>query len=414
MMSIGRTGYLAFAFGRLSNMRKLVGLTVATGLCLALAGCGGSGSGSPARDRWTILVFLNAANDLYEYSDLNVNQMEQVAQNPSVNIVVQWKQSQTTFPQSSFDGTRRYHVRPDATSAIASRLVQDMGKGVDMGRPQTLLQFVEWAKARYPAERYGLIVWNHGNGWRRGADSGRAVSYDDETGHAIQTWEIGEALAGHAFDFVAWDASLMQMMEVAYETRAHANYIVGSEESPPGAGYPYHTILDDFRDRPTDSTLALTKAFVDGMLEWTPYNDSKITQSVVASAGLDDLAAKLDTLGGLLALHAPTLATQIQVARDTSQTYSQTFSRYYRDLIDVLLKLEAQDGVPPEVLAASAAARASAEQAIVWEGHNARSPGSHGLSIDFSPASRFNDFDTDYELLQFGATRWTDFLRVAP
>ncbi len=60
-----------------------------------------------------------------------------------------------------------------------------MGTGVDMGNPQTLTDFVNWAKTFYPAQHYALIVWDHGAGWRRGQQALRfrrrpqAVSFDD-------------------------------------------------------------------------------------------------------------------------------------------------------------------------------------------------------------------------------------------
>ena len=47
--------------------------------------------------KWPVLVYINAANDLYQFSDLNMNQMEQVAGNNQVRFVVQWKQSTDLF-----------------------------------------------------------------------------------------------------------------------------------------------------------------------------------------------------------------------------------------------------------------------------------------------------------------------------
>lgn len=49
---------------------------------------------------------------------------------------------------------------------------------------------------------------------------------------SIQTWDVGTALGSEHFDIIAWDLSLMQMVEVAYELRNNADYVVGSEERP--------------------------------------------------------------------------------------------------------------------------------------------------------------------------------------
>ena len=45
------------------------------------------------RTRWTVLVYINAANNLQPDSLLNVAQMASVGSDSNVNIVVQWKQA---------------------------------------------------------------------------------------------------------------------------------------------------------------------------------------------------------------------------------------------------------------------------------------------------------------------------------
>jgi len=366
--------------------------------------------------KWTIFVFLNAANDLFAASTLNVNQMESVAGNPDVRFVLQWKQSTTKFSSSSFDGTRRVLVTPDATGTIVSDVVQNLGSGVDMGRPQTMKAFLDWAKKYYPADRYGLIVWNHGNGWRRAPSGTRAVSYDDETGNAIQIWELKNGLSGHHFDFIAWDASLMQMMEVAYEVRSFTDYIVGSEESPPAEGYPYHRVFPAFRDNPDATTRDLTKNFVDGMLAEPAYISRKITQSVLESSKLPALATEVDNLAGVLMSQGAAVSGTVQTARSQAQSYSPSLSppRYFRDLIDLCEKMAALSSVG-SLDAACASVISAAQAAIVWEGHNGQSPGSRGIAIDFTPGTTFLSSATDYGLLRFGAdTRWDDWMITAP
>lgn len=365
------------------------------------------------RTKWTVMVFLNAANDLYRFSTLNVNQMESVAQNPDVRFVLQWKQSTSRYPGSTFDGTRRYLVKPDTSSTITSQLMQDMG-AVDMGRPETMQAFIRWCKTYFPADRYALVVWNHGNGWRRSAELGRAVSYDDETGNAIQIWELQQAMGGELVDIFAWDASLMQMVEVATEVADHAKYVVGSEESPPGEGYPYDRVFSVFRDNPDVATGTLTKAFVDGMLAVPEYASRKITQSVVDTSRLQPLLVALDELAEAMIANREALATQVPLVRGQTQAYSQTFARYFRDIGDLCVNLEGMTTVPA-VQAAAALVRARLGEAILWEGHNAFSPRSNGLSIDFSPASTFESDAANYALMRFAQqTRWDEWLRQAP
>lgn len=370
-------------------------------------------TGNATRSKWTILVYINAANDLFPYSDLNVNQMESVATNSNVRVVLQWKQSQTAFPNSSFNGTRRYLVKSDSDmNTVHSEVVQDMGDGIDMGLPETMNDFIRWGKANYPADRTALVIWNHGNGWHRGADS-RAFSYDDATGSSIQIWELEQAFGSQQLEFIAWDCSLMQMFECAYELRHNSKYIIGGEESPPGEGYPYQLIFNRFASNPDDSTLNLTKGFVDGMLAVPEYATRKITQSVLDTAKLDTFCSKLNLLAQSLIGNDPAVATAVANARANAKAYSQSGTRYYRDIIDLMDKLLAET-IPDEVRANAQAVKVAATDAIVWEGHNGNSSGSHGVSIEFAPKSVFQTYQLDYSLQQFAEdTFWDEYLRSA-
>jgi hypothetical protein len=367
------------------------------------------------QSKWTVMVFMNAANDLVTFSPLNMNQMEQVAGNPQVRFVVQWKEA-LSIPNSTFNSTKRYLMAPDTTNQINSPVLQDLGPNIDMGDKQTLQEFINWAKTFYPADHYCLVVWNHGNGWRRTAEDTitRGVSYDDETGNSIKTWELAQALGGNHFDIIAWDASLMQMMEVAYEIKDSADYIVGSEESPPGAGYPYHLVFAPFKNNPDAPVTTLSKAFVDGMIQQYGSTSFEITQSVIDTSKLSTLATSIDDLSDAMIANVGSLGTLVPTVRNSAQAYKPGTGRIYRDLWDVCDKLQA--GSPPAAVATAAGnVKTAISNAVIWEGHNVNSPGSHGISIDFSSSSQFALVSADYSLLRFAAdTSWNEWLTVAP
>lgn len=374
--------------------------------------------------KWTVLVYMNAANDLFSFSDPNIYQMQTVADNPQVRFVVQWKQYQTENPTSSFDGTRRYLIKSGSNSQNVSQLVQNMGTGIDMGNPQTLQDFIAWGKANYPADRYCLVIWDHGNGWKRSFDGRqitRGVSYDDEFSSSINTWQLQLALGNNRFDVVAWDASLMQMLEVAYEIRDKASFVVGSEESPPGAGYPYDTIFGPLRSNPDLDTLTFTKSFVDGMLAaYGAQSDKKITQSVVDTSKLGALAQAVSALGTKLIGQQTHLLTLIPPIRAASQSYSlnASFGRYFYDLFDVTQRIQSDTAGNPQLADVNAACGpvlAAITAAVPYQRHNVNSPGSNGIAIDFSPSSSFSSYAADYGLLRFGQdTSWGAWLGVAP
>ncbi|HLK15959.1 MAG TPA: clostripain-related cysteine peptidase [Fimbriimonadaceae bacterium] len=366
---------------------------------------------------WTIMVYMNAANDLSTYSLANFTQMQQVANaGTNVRTVVQWKQVSSLPYPAQFNGTRRYLIQPSQSSTIASKLVQDLGSGFDMGNFQTLTNFINWAKTYYPADHYALIVWDHGAGWQRSVSSlrTRAVSFDNETGSVIQTWQLSQALGNNTFDILAWDASLMQMAEVSDEIRSKVTYIAGSEESPPGSGYPYNLALGPFYANPNQTALALSKSFVDAMVNGYASTQYKITQSVIDTSKLPAVLTGINDLGTALDANASAVSSAIPTARNNTQSYSLVEGFYYFDLYDLTSKLDTGISITA-VNNADAEIRAAVKSAVVWEGHNGLSPGSHGISIDFSTSSVFAGYASDYAQLRMATdTDWATWLAQAP
>ncbi len=98
-------------------------------------------------------------------------------------------------------------------TATAENAAADWGP-TDMGSPQTLVDFIDWARAAYPAQHYALFLWDHGWGWWPGNTMADATSNDyldmDELRGALETV--------HGVDMVGWDTCLSQTIEV--EARA--------------------------------------------------------------------------------------------------------------------------------------------------------------------------------------------------
>ena len=105
-------------------------------LITSLSGCGGGSSGggstpppagsrdaclaNPAtgKARWTVLIYMDAANNLQPFSLQNVAQIASTGSDANVNIVLQWKQTSASEIKGangpvtpSFIGTRRYFVK---------------------------------------------------------------------------------------------------------------------------------------------------------------------------------------------------------------------------------------------------------------------------------------------------------------
>lgn len=370
---------------------------------------------SGTKTKWTILVYMNAANNLAPFSDINMNQMEFGDTNAEVRIIVQWKRI-VTSTQSPWTGTRRYLVATDTDpNTIHSVLLQDMGQGVDMGIPQTLRNFVDWGMQNYPADKTVLVMWDHGSGWRAASPDHpitRAVSEDDETGHWIQTWELAQAIAhSPKIDILAWDASLMQMMEVAYEIKDTVNYVVGSEESPPGLGYPYDAIMTSLSANVDMTPRAFTNVIVQGMIDAYGGN-SDITQSSIDTAQLPNLLTQISGLANVLIAKKPFFTPEIMNARNQAEHY--LYYNEYKDLYDVCDKLQTFTG-DAQIIAACNNVRTAIGQAVIFEAHGTQHPHSHGVSIAWPNAAQFAGQSQNYAQLAFGKqSTWPTWLAQSP
>ncbi len=233
-----------------------------------------------APKKWTVMVFMNAKNNLELAGLYNVNQMESVGSSKDVNIVAELGRMKgqaqgDTDLDGDWTGARRILVQKDNDEEKITSPVVDKLEKVDMGDYKRLVDFISWSKKNYPASRYMLIIWNHGSGWmdpRQSKGGSKGISFDDETGNYIRTMQIGQALreAGKV-DVLAFDACLMQMGEVAAEVKDNTEVIIGSEETVPGLGYPYNAWVAALVKNPdmTNTTLGRTivaafKAFYDG------------------------------------------------------------------------------------------------------------------------------------------------------
>ena len=243
----------------------------------------------PAADRaalpeWTVMVFINGKNDLANFGDSDVNEMEVVGSTAKMNVVVELGMLKK--------GVKRYFVTKDKNEFdLSSPVVQDLGSP-DMGDWKHLVDFANWAKAAYPAKRYMLVIWNHGSGWV----STKGISYDDETRNHISTPELGLAMkAIGKVDILSMDACLMQMAEVAYELKDTARITVGSEENEPGDGWGYNEFLSRVHSNQAGLTPdVMAAAAVQGYKAFYAPKGTATTQSAIRTSGLAKYRQLLD------------------------------------------------------------------------------------------------------------------------
>lgn len=249
---------------------------------------------NPVREL-TIMVFMNAKNNLEAAGLYNINDMERVGSSDKVNIIVEAGrmngQEGDTHDDGDWIGVRRLYIKKDAdTKKITSQIVYSKsGQNVyDMGDYKKVIEFVKWTKQKFPARRYMLVLWDHGTGWldpqKKQEQSNKGISFDDETGNYISTEEIGKIVKeSGGVDILAFDACLMQMAEVLAEVKDYTKVVIGSEEVVPGYGYPYGLFLDVIVKKPSMSNEDIAKTIVSSFEKFYAYVKQPAMLSAVRS-----------------------------------------------------------------------------------------------------------------------------------
>ena len=296
-------------------------------------------SATPVKD-WTVLIYMNAHNDLDPFVAANINQMENVGSNDDVNIVVQW----ASF---SHPTTRRVYIQKDSDAAnFTSPVIQDLPR-VDMGDYRSLLAFFQWGIANYPAKHYYLSVGDHGSGWRamNGAPLYKDISEDDFTKNRITTEQQGYVLKriarqlGRRIDIFADDACLMGMLEVAGEFKHSVDLFIGSASLVPATGWPYDKFFSAWFNHSDKSPERVAKAAVEQLAKFY-YAKSKEIDPVITGVfrmnRLSNLERAIYDLGIEISESDEDTLIQIAETAKSVQTYSHNDYLDLRHLIDRL------------------------------------------------------------------------------
>ncbi len=265
--------------------------------------------------RVSIFIFMAADNNLYLSSIRDLREMEQVGSSNDVNIVVEVDRRKAfTFedePQITELHTKRLYIEKGQSKELA-----DLGE-TNTGDYRALKKFLEWGIETYPAERYFVILWNHGGGVKDedvynkfharmkrpifgSATEGVEVRWilgDDTSRDYLDMIELKKALSiGKKLELVGFDACLMSMFEVIYQLRDIAHFCIGSQEVEPPDGWPYHDILSFITQYPESLTRKITSHIVSVYINHFESTSEKVTQSAVRTGDIEEIAQQVDAL----------------------------------------------------------------------------------------------------------------------
>lgn len=219
---------------------------------------------------WTIMIYICGA-DLESENNLATGDIQEIlkvtGQPDDVNIIVQTGGASSWSSSYSINAAnnQRWHVEN-------RKLVKDNDKVystyASMGAQNTFKDFLVWGLTEYPADKTGVILWNHGGGMR-------GVCYDEKKNDDnLLNSEVKGALSAafsavgrstsNKLEFIGYDACLMSVQDIADFNSQYFNYMISSEESEAGYGWDYDNWVDDLYRK--SSTTTILKAICDSFI----------------------------------------------------------------------------------------------------------------------------------------------------
>ncbi len=282
--------------------------------------------------QWTVMIYLAADNDLEEYGIGDVNEMEVVGSTTNVNVVVQMDRAPGYDSTNGnwTDARRLYITRDRDVDRINSEVVETLPE-TNTGDPAVLADFVTWTMDNFPAQRYALILWDHGGSWLGVATDSSSRDND------LSMPELDEALSriGHPLDLIGFDACLMGGFEVYRTVAPYAEVAVAAEETIPGFGWEYATPLQALARNPGMDAEALGSNFVDAFVAFytdvVTYYDA-FDLGAVRLAEADQLASAIDSFVTSVRANPAAVLSAIADARNNTLMFGGFDDPQYFDI----------------------------------------------------------------------------------
>ena len=236
----------------------------------------------------TIMVYAIGTDLESNGSNLSADVKEMMAAQPGkdVNIVLQTggcKNFQNTYMQ---DGVSQRFVIQNGNI----KELENLGD-VSMVEQQTLQDFIKFAKEKYPAENYILVMWDHGGGVPLG------FGQDELHDGKLTEIEIADAIknADIQYETIIFNACLMGSLEVAKALDPYTEYIVAAESPTWGSAYydvgiNYTNFLNyigkDFNGTAKDYSEYIVRDYMKNI---------EATQNATGYYGIDTCMSAIDT-----------------------------------------------------------------------------------------------------------------------
>ncbi len=367
--------------------------------------------------KWTFLVYL-MGSDLESKSNAGSSdllEMMAVGSNPNVNVIVTTggaNKDNSSQGGINWRKINRWKIEKNNATPIAYNAPTN-----DMANPAMLTDFVTWGQNNYPAEKYALILWDHG-----GATDG--YGHDENSHNMLSIMQIRKALENayavtqKRFELFGFDACLMANLEALYNFRTFSRYYIASEDLEPGHGWNYTPIISALANGQAVDGVALGKVIADGFIAQAQQQKTTgITLSLTDNTKLDPVFSALD--GFIKSLSKSSRSRGVikflPVAKGRSNTEEYGKSAHQpeasSDVIDIGDFAKNVKQHDPSVTAEADALIGAINNAILYDVKDKQNPNATGLTL-FLPFHKLANQEAIPQILnKYNSIAFPDFYR---
>lgn len=377
---------------------------------VAVAGAAAEGAAD-----WTLMIYDVAdTENIADEMIRNLAAFAALPAMPNVNVVALVdlpEKSEPGYPTSTLPG-----VAPFTTAKLLVlgdgkwNEVRDLGE-VSMGRPDALAGFIEEAAGRFPADKYGLVLSDHGSGFGGGYyDTGPPGTSHLSIASMREGILAGMQSAGiDRFEVIDHDACLMANYEAASALAPLADALAASEEETFGDA----TLS-------TDAIQALGQD-VSGA-EWGRINNEAYAKtmdrfsqgaftagSVVDGEAMGRLDAAIQSFADAASAHMDEIAPEVGRARSDALEFLTGVdpSTGPQDMIDLGDFMRHLQDVPDDVAVARDAVFAALDAAVLTQTTRRATEQATGLNVYFP---KYTSFAQQYVDAHIGPPGWEEFV----
>lgn len=303
-----------------------VAISIITGL-FSLSSCHDNKSDDPViENNRTTLVYILGNNTLSNNANIDLAELVSAARNNT------FKGTLLCFFDDRQPGATLYKIDKNGKS-----IIKQYPAGYKTATAESIKEAMNIAKTEYPAPGYGLVLWSHGSGWlpsnaynymrsrfrslnyplvKNASEDSKAFGQDGSDW--LELSDIKASLNDHELDFLIFDACYMGEIEVFYELRNKADYIIGSPAEILSDGFPYEKVTPMFFEK-NPSAKDMASAYFDHYNSKTGWMKSA-TITAVNTQYLNVLAESVKK----------TYSTNLKNIQNLTRSEMQYFDRYNR------------------------------------------------------------------------------------